>query len=193
MNIENPHHETKLMEYNIIRSSSILSEKYQDEFQFPFRNGKVLFSRWVSSKGAKFPPPFRGKKLYWPKMILHALKTNSVRYRSVSGRKRAGQEGLKLSYSFLMKDPLPLPRNGKRSFCLKMLFRKFRLFSSMFFLVEKWPILTSPPPFSGKFHYYFLNLLQGTYFFGCVCGLINQELCHFDRNTSTITLNQPNS
>ena len=32
MNIENPYYETKLMEYNIILSSSILSEKYEDKF-----------------------------------------------------------------------------------------------------------------------------------------------------------------
>ena len=78
---------------------------------------------------------------------------------------------LKLSYSFLVKNPLPLPKNGKRSFCLKVLFRKFQLFSSIFFLVEKLLILIPPPPFSRKFYYFVKpspRHILHIYFFGCV-------------------------
>ena len=102
---------------------------------------KYCFQGGSARKGQS-SPPLCGKKLFWLKIILHAPKQILYNTGSWVVARWPVKRVLKLSHSFLVKDPLPLPKNGKRQICLKMLFRQFWLVSPMFFLVEKWPVLT---------------------------------------------------
>ena len=59
-----------------------------------------------------------------------------------------------LRWSVMVKWPPTPPKIEKNKFVLKCILGHFQYFEPMFFLVENWLIRT-PPPLSGKFHYFF--------------------------------------